>query len=86
MAIVGRVAFGRLADRVGALPAYMTASLWQTVLIFIFTQIDSLGSFYAFALLCGFGYAGVMTGLLVTARELTAPERRATQMGVILAF
>lgn len=86
VAIVGRVAFGRLADRVGAMPAYMTASLWQTALVFFFTQIDSLGSFYAFSLLYGFGYAGVMTGLLITARELTAPERRASQMGVILAF
>lgn len=86
VAIAGRVAFGRLADRAGAMPAYMTASLWQTVLVFFFTQIDSLNGFYAFALLYGFGYAGVMTGLLVTARELTAPERRASQMGVILAF
>lgn len=86
VAIVGRVAFGRLADRVGAIPAYMAASLWQTVLVFFFTQIDSLNTFYAFALLYGFGYAGVMTGLLITARELTAPARRASQMGVILAF
>lgn len=86
VAIVGRVAFGRLADRVGAMPAYMTASLWQTSLVFFFTQIDSLNTFYAFSLLYGFGYAGVMTGLLVTARELTAPERRASQMGVILSF
>lgn len=86
VAIVGRVAFGRLADRVGAMPAYMTASLWQTALVFFFTQIDTLNAFYAFSLLYGFGYAGVMTGLLVTARELTAPERRSSQMGVILAF
>lgn len=86
VAIIGRVAFGRLADRVGAIPAYMTASLWQTVLVFFFTQIDTLDAFYAFALLYGFGYAGVMTGLLITARELTAPARRASQMGVILAF
>jgi MFS family permease len=86
VAIAGRVAFGALADRIGAIPSYMTASLWQTVLVFFFTQIQSLGGFYAFAVLYGFGYAGVMTGVLVTARELTPPSRRASLMGVILAF
>ena len=41
-AILGRVAFGKLADTIGAIPTYMTASLWQTMLVFVFTQIDSL--------------------------------------------
>jgi MFS family permease len=86
VAIAGRVAFGRLADKIGAIPAYMTASLWQTVLVFFFTQIHSLNGFYAFAALYGFGYAGVMTGVLVTARELTPAHRRASLMGVILCF
>jgi len=86
VAVAGRVAFGALADRIGAIPSYMTASLWQTVLVFFFTQLHELGSFYAFAVVYGFGYAGVMTGVLVTARELTPPSRRASLMGVILAF
>jgi len=86
VAIAGRIAFGVLADRIGAIPAYMTASLWQTALVFFFTQLHGLGAFYAFAVVYGFGYAGVMTGVLVTARELTPPARRASLMGVILAF
>jgi len=86
VAIAGRVAFGVLADRIGAIPAYMTASLWQTALVFFFTRMHGLGAFYAFAMVYGFGYAGVMTGVLVTARELTPPARRASLMGVILAF
>jgi len=85
-AILGRVAFGKLADIIGAIPAYMTASLWQTVLVFVFVQIDSLASFYLFAPIYGFGYAGVMTGLLITVRELTPSKRRAISMGVVLAF
>jgi MFS family permease len=86
VAILGRVAFGRLADVIGAIPAYMTASLWQTMLVYLFIQIDDLNLLYVFAPLYGFGYAGVMTGLLATTRELTPPTRRSGSIGVIIAF
>jgi MFS family permease len=86
VAIAGRVAFGRLADIIGAIPAYMTASLWQTVLVFWFTQIHDLNNLYVFASIYGFGYAGVMTGLLTTIRALTPASRRAGSTGVIIAF
>ncbi|MEO3430827.1 MFS transporter [Pelagibius sp. CAU 1746] len=85
-AIVGRVAFGQLADMIGAIPAYMTASLWQTVLVFVFTQITDLDMLYVFAPIYGFGYAGVMTGVLTTTRALTPATRRAGATGIILAF
>jgi MFS family permease len=85
-AIMGRVAFGKLADIIGPVPAYMAASLWQTTAVFAFVGIEDLTWFYVFAPIYGFGYAGVMTGLLVTARVLTPAARRATLMGVIMAF
>jgi predicted MFS family arabinose efflux permease len=85
-AILGRVAFGKLADIIGPIPAYMAASAWQTVAVFAFTQITELSHFFAFAPIYGFGYAGVMTGVLVTARSLTPAPQRAMLMGVILAF
>lgn len=86
VAITGRVAFGRLADIIGAVPAYLIASGWQTALVFGFTFLGRLDSFFLYAAVYGFGYAGVMTALLVTARNLTAPAHRASSMGVILAF
>jgi MFS family permease len=85
-AVAGRVAFGKLADMIGPIPAYITASLWQTVAVFSFTSIEQLPLFYIFAPIYGFGYAGVMTSLLVTARSLTPIARRSSLMGVILAF
>jgi MFS family permease len=85
-AVVGRVAFGKLADVIGPIPAYMTASFWQTVAVFAFTLLHDLSQFYLFAPLYGFGYAGVMTTLLITARTLTPASHRATLMGVILGF
>ena len=85
-AIFGRVAFGKLADVVGPVPAYFIASLWQTLAVFAFTWIEHLVHFHIFAPIYGFGYAGVMTTVLVTARVLTPASQRATMMGVILAF
>lgn len=86
VAILGRVAFGKLADMIGAIPAWLVASGWQTLLVFGFTLFESLNSFYIYAALYGFGYAGVMTSLIVTARNLSAPSRRASTIGIVLAF
>ncbi|MGG5820967.1 MFS transporter [Falsiroseomonas sp. HW251] len=85
-AIAGRIAFGKLADVVGPMPAWMIASLWQTLGVLAFTGIHELSHFYVFAPVYGFGYAGVMTSVLVTARALTPARRRATLMGVILGW
>ena len=46
VAILGRIAFGKLADMIGALPAYLVASFWQTALVFFFTTFASLNGFY----------------------------------------
>ena len=78
--------FGRLADLIGAIPAYLTASAWQTLLVLGFVFIDRLGSFYIYAAIYGFGYAGVMTSSIVTTRNLTAPARRASSLGIVSAF
>ena len=86
IAIVGRISFGRLADLIGAIPTYMTASAWQTLLVLGFIFITRLDHFYLYAAIYGFGYAGVMTSIFVTVRNLTAPARRATSTGVVLAF
>lgn len=86
VAIAGRVAFGKLADLIGAIPAYLTASAWQTFLVLGFVFFENLNAFYIYAAIYGFGYAGVMTTIIVTARNLTAPARRASSLGVILAF
>ena len=65
VAIAGRVAFGKLADMIGAIRTYWIASFYQTVLVFFFLEIDTLQGYYIFAVIYGFGYAGVMTSILV---------------------
>lgn len=84
-AIVGRVAFGKLADTIGPLQAWFAASLWQTSLVFGFVQLGSLPMFLAFAPIFGFGYAGVMTAVLATLKVLTPVATRAFSTGIVLA-
>ncbi len=86
VAILGRLAFGILADKIGALSAYMTATAWMTVMVFGFTYIESLNTFYLYAVVYGFGYAGVMTGVLITIRVLVPISRRAAAFGLISMF
>lgn len=86
VAIAGRVAFGQLADKIGPIPSYFIASAWQTSFVFGFALIASLPLFYLYAAVYGFGYAGVMTSILVSVRYLCAPARRASSTGIVLAF
>ena len=72
--VFGRLFFGSLADRIGGLYAYFYASLAQTSVVFWFTQTNNLAALYGLSTLFGFGFAGVMTCLLICARE-AAPLR-----------
>lgn len=72
--VFGRLFFGWLADRTGGLPAYFLASLAQTSVVFWFTQTRDIATLFQLSILFGFGFAGVMTCLLICARE-AAPLR-----------
>jgi len=85
-AIGGRLFFGRLADIIGPIGAWMAATTWQTVLMLGFVSLGTMQAFWLFAPLYGFGYGGVMTGVLVTVRTLTPAARRASATGIVLAF
>jgi MFS family permease len=85
-AIGGRLFFGNLADRIGPIRAWMAATGWQTALMFGFVTLGSMQAFWIFAPIYGFGYGGVMTGVLTTVRALTPADRRASATGLVLAF
>ena len=85
-AIGGRIAFGRVADMVGPVQTWFIASLWQTSLVFVFTGLGTLPLFLMFAPVYGFGYAGVMTAVMVTLKELIPVERRASVTGIVFSF
>jgi len=85
-AIAGRIFFGRLADIIGPLRAWMAATAWQTTLMSGFMLLGSMQAFWYFVPLYGFGYGGVMTGVLVSVRALTPQNRRASATGIVLSF
>ncbi len=79
----GRIFFGKLADHIGGIRSYWLSSFGQTALIFWFVQMHSLASFYILAVVFGFFFGGVMTGLLVCVRELTPLHMRGVATGVV---
>lgn len=85
-AIAGRIFFGRLADIIGPLRAWIAATAWQTALMLGFLLLGSMQAFWYFVPLYGFGYGGVMTGVLVSVRALTPSSRRASATGIVLSF
>ena len=79
---IGRVVFGLVADRVGGLYAYFTASFGQTAIVYWLTQTENLSLLFVLVVIFGFFFAGVMTSLLISARE-AAPMR---MLGFGVAF
>jgi MFS family permease len=80
----GRIAFGKLSDHMGGIRSYWLASFGQTVLIYWFTQMQSLTGFYIHAIIFGFFMSGVMTGLIVCVRELIPVHMRGTSNGIVM--
>ena len=75
-ASAGRVGFGLIADRIGALRSYALAVFVQTITVYWFVELQSLIALYALAVVFGFGYGGVMTALILSVRE-AVPARSA---------
>jgi MFS family permease len=82
----GRIGFGKLSDHIGGIRSYWLASFGQTVLIYWFTQMQSLTGFYIHAVIFGFFMSGVMTGLIVCVRELIPVHMRGMSNGIVMLF
>jgi MFS family permease len=84
--VLGRIALGRLADRLGGLRSYFVASAVQTALVFWFTRVESLPLLYVLSGLFGIGFSGVMTSIWVCLRELVPPRVGGTALAVVVMF
>jgi MFS family permease len=82
-AVLGRLFFGWLADRVGGLVAYAISCFAQTAIVFWFTQTSSIITLFALSILFGFGFAGVMTCLLICVREAAPMRISGTAMAIV---
>jgi MFS family permease len=80
---VGRIAIGMLADRTGALPAYMVSSLLQTITVFWFVSTPQMAIIIPVAVIFGFGFAGNMTSLILAVREAMPADRVGRATGIV---
>ena len=79
----GRIAIGMLADRTGALPAYMVSSLLQTATVFWFVTTPQMAIIIPVAIVFGFGFAGNMTSLILAVREAMPADRVGRATGLV---
>ena len=79
----GRVLTGRMADRIGGVRAYAVTSFAQTVLAMWFPVLTTLTELYVLSALFGLGYAGVMTALILCAREWAPPRHTGMALGLV---
>jgi predicted MFS family arabinose efflux permease len=84
--MAGRVAFGRIADRIGNLRAYIAASAGQTLVAFLFPYAETRVELYALSALFGLVFSGAMTAFILCAREYAPPGTIGRSMGIVMCF
>lgn len=84
--ISGRILGGKLADMVGAVPAWMIASLGQTLLVLLFPFVDVLWMTFILAAVFGLFYSADMSTILVAGRMLLPARIAAQAIGVVVFF
>jgi MFS family permease len=84
--MVGRLGFGRLADRVGNLPSYIVASGGQTALAVLFPLMQTRAELYLLSTAFGLVFSGAMTAFILCAREYAPPHRIGLSIGVVMFF
>ena len=84
--MVGRVVFGRIADRAGSLQTYIVASAGQTLLAFMFPYAASGAQLYVLSAAFGLVFSGAMTSFLSCAREYAPAGKTGLSIGVVMFF
>ena len=81
---LGRVCFGLIADRIGALIAYAAASCTQTVCVILFPALEGGASLMVLSAIFGFGFAGNMTCLSLCVRGAVEVDRFGAALGPVM--
>jgi MFS family permease len=83
---LGRIMGGKLADTIGALPAYMLMSVGQTVSVMWFPHVEGPTALYLLAIFFGFTYSGVMSSLLICTRMMVSARFAGRAMSITAFF
>jgi MFS family permease len=84
--MAGRLAFGRLADRVGNLQSYIVASSGQTALAVLFPLMQTRAELYLLSAAFGLVFSGAMTAFILCARDYSPPHRTGLSIGIVMFF
>jgi len=82
----GRLAFGALADRIGAKPVLVGGLFVQALCVASYLAVGVLGEFYALSVIFGLAYGGVMPLYAVLVREFFGAKIMGTVFGAVSGF
>ena len=82
----GRIICGLVADRIGAKRMLLIGLAMQAVAVSLYVFTNTLGSFYALAVLFGFSYGGVMPLYAILIREYFGARIMGTTFGAVSAI
>jgi MFS family permease len=82
----GRIICGLVADRIGAKRMLLIGLSMQAVAVSLYVFTNTLGSFYALAILFGFSYGGVMPLYAILIREYFGARIMGTTFGAVSAI
>ena len=85
-AVVSRLVFGALADRIGGLWTLLIGSAGQLLMLSSFTFVESLVGLYVIAALFGLVYGGIVPCYAIIVRELFPIRQVGSRIGVVFLF
>ncbi len=85
-AMVSRLLFGLVADRIGGLWTLFIGSAGQAVMLASFTVVHSLVGLYAVSALFGLAFGGIVPSYALIVRELFPPEQAGWRIGAVILF
>jgi MFS family permease len=85
-AVVSRLLFGALADRIGGLWTLLIGSAGQLLMLSSFTMAQSLVGLYVVATLFGLVYGGIVPCYAIIVRELFPIRQVGSRIGIVFLF
>jgi MFS family permease len=81
-----RLAFGALADRIGALKTLLLASGFQALVLCFYLLVDSLVGLFVLSVLFGLSFGGIVPLYTLIVREHFSAHESGWRIGVIMLF
>ena len=85
-AVISRLLFGALADRIGGLWTLFIGSSGQLLMLSSFTLVESLLGLYLVAALFGLVYGGIVPCYAIIVRELLPIRQVGSRIGIVFLF